>query len=158
MKNKVFKILLLVIMLLLHMFFSNISELNKPLHLTYKIYDKKVEYLNNEHNNAFYYLYCYESDYGNFKIDVDENTFRNKKVNDYIKFQNGLSRNEMLKASIYKSTKTREKIAKNVNNTFCKKYITDDFFRASIYTSVLILILCFISLFIFIIINDFLIK
>jgi hypothetical protein len=98
-------------------------------------------------------LYCNETDFGKFKICVEENTYKNKKVNEYVKFQDGLTRRELMRASIDKSEKSKQRILQGVESKFCKSYVTKNW--VGVITSVVILLFTLGSLFLFVCILSF---
>lgn len=87
-------------------------EVNENLFLTYKIYHKNTDWIRNSNGEieTVYYLSC-KNEYGVFKINVTEETFKSKKINDYISFEGGISKTS-LAHSYNLNDETKENISK----------------------------------------------
>ena len=77
--------------------------------LSYKVYKKEIKYDIEPNVNL---LYC-ENELGKFKIDVSTETYRNHKVNDYIRYNEPFTSYEMYRYAV--DEKTEEKVVNAVN-------------------------------------------
>ena len=74
--------------------------------LSYKIYKKEIKY---DTNPNIHFLYC-KNELGNFKIDVSDETYKNHKVNDNIRYSKPFTSHEIYRYAV------DEKSEKNVVN------------------------------------------